>query len=402
MAGRAPSRRFAVENSSWQRVWRRSFSPPESDGIILGRVYAVFIAVRFSLAIHAIVVNFLVLMPHAERPWLVVFANLVILGWTLYFSIHMREEANRSTWDHLADLGVTMVVLLISPLALYGEQSATLAGYWLAGCGLYAVIFMSTWRGTVSALVVCLVYLVIPPINIVERLDVVLLTLLTTVGTGALTKQLRDAVAEQERERVRSAALSERERLYRIVHDGALQVLALVEREGPGLGPKGMRLAVLARESESRLRTLLQDREVSEAENSLQVDLAAALDKYQSAHVTVSTMAGQVQTPRGLVDEIEAILTEALTNVARHAGPDAQAWVLLDQEADDEVILFIRDNGVGMTSAEVSDAAERGRMGIKDSIVGRVSALGGSAILTSSPSSGTEWELRFPVEGELG
>lgn len=391
-----------MPNSNWQRTWLRALRVPERDGIILGRVYAVFIAVRFFLAIHAIVVNFVVLMPYAERPLLVVFANLVILCWTVYFSLHMREISNRSTWDHLADLGVTIVVLGITPVALQGDYSGTLAGYWLAGCALYAAIFMSTWRGGISALIVCLVYLLLPPITFAHRIDVVLLTLVTTVGTGVLTTQLRDAVAEQERERVRSAALSERERLYRIVHDGALQVLALVEREAPGLGPKGMRLAVLARESESQLRTLLQDREVAESADSPLVDLAAALDKYQSARITVSTMAGQVQISRRLVDEIEAILTEALTNVSQHAGPDAQAWVLLDQESDDEVILWIRDNGVGMTAAEVAEAAERGRMGIKDSIVGRVSALGGSAMLTSAPGSGTEWELRFPVEGEVG
>lgn len=391
-----------MPTNGWQRPWLRAFSTPERDGIILGRVYAVGIAVRFFLAVHAIVVNFLVLLPYAHRPLLVVFVNLVILGWTIYFSLHMRRPENRSTWDHLADLGVTIIVLMITPLALQGDPPGTLAGFWLAGCALYAAIFMSTWWGTLSALIVCLVYLLVPPISLAPRIDVVLLTVLATVCTGALSTQLRDAVAEQERERVRSAALSERERLFRIVHDGALQVLALVEREAPTLGPRGMRLAVLARESESQLRTLLQDREVAEAADSPLVDLAAALDKYQSASVTVSTMAGQVQLPRKLVDEIEAILTEALTNVSRHAGPDAQAWVLLDQETDDEVILFVRDNGVGMTSTQIADAAERGRMGIKDSIVGRVSALGGSAMLTSAPGTGTEWELRFPVEGELG
>ena len=157
-------------------------------------------------------------------------------------------------------------------------------------------------------------------------------------------------------------------------------------------------MASLARESESQLRSLLQDREIGDDEPDSLVDLAAALDKYQSARVTVSTMAGTVMVPRNVVDEVEATLLEALTNVERHAGPDASAWVLLDQESDDEVILWVRDNGVGMSADAVTDASERGRLGIRDSIVGRMAALQGSAILKSTPGLGAEWELRFPVD----
>ena len=101
--------------------------------------------------------------------------------------------------------------------------------------------------------------------------------------------------------------------------------------------------------------------------------------------------------PRAVVDEVEATLVEALKYVERHAGQEAKAWLLLDQESDDEVILWIRDNGVGMTAEQLSSAADRGRMGIQGSIVGRMTSLGGSAMLRSSPGMGTEWELRFPV-----
>lgn len=135
-------------------------------------------------------------------------------------------------------------------------------------------------------------------------------------------------------------------------------------------------------------------------EHSETIDLAAALDKYESARVTVSTMASLVMVPRVLVDEVEGTLAEILKNVEKHAGEDAKVWILLDQELDDEVILWVRDNGVGMSAAEVQEAADNGRLGIKDSIVGRMNDIGGSAILKSSPGAGTEWELRFPIEVE--
>ncbi len=389
-----------MATSRWQHSWLGKNLVLDGHRVILGRVYTVFVAVRLFLALHTIVVNLVFLMPRATSPLLVVFASLVVAAWTIFFSLHMREPDNRHALDHAADVGVTVVVMLMTPFALDGAVSGNLAGFWVAGCALYAAIFMSTPQGALTAVIVGAVYLFMPPLTLTNRLDVVLLTLVTTVATGALTAQLRDAVDQQEQERIRSAALAERARLYRIVHDGALQVLALVEREGPTMGPRGQRLAILARESETQLRTLLQDRTVQEPADSPTVDLAAALDKYESATVTVSTMAGQVWMDRRMVDEVEATLSEALKNVEKHAGPDAQAWVLLDQETDDEVILFVRDNGVGMTAASVSEAARRGRMGIQDSIVGRMAAIGGSAMLTSTPGSGTEWELRFPLEGD--
>lgn len=381
-------------------AWFKGALRPTGDRLVLGRVFAVCVAVRVVLAIHTVIVNLAEALPRAESPLLVIAASVVVVAWTAWFSVHMRHEDNRNELDHVADVGVTLCVMLMTPYAM-GEINfdSTLAGFWLAGCALYGAIFLSTLRGTLSAGLVCLVFFLLTPAALQDRFDVILLTMVTTVSMGVMTSQLRNAVASQQRERVRSAALAERERLSRIVHDGALQVLALVEREGPSLGPRGLRLASLARESEAQLRTLLQDREVGGQEDSPVVDLAAALDRYDSARVTVSTMAGSVHVPRSVADEVEATMTEALTNVFKHAGDDARAWILLDQERQDEVILWVRDNGVGMTADTVQAAAERGRMGIRDSIVGRMAALGGSAILTSHPGSGTEWELRFPVEG---
>lgn len=366
---------------------------------VLGRVYSVCLTARVIMALHAIGINLVVVMPHAFNKPLLMVVCVVIAGWTAAVSIVLKRPRRRKPWVFGADLVVTLGVVLATPLVADGAVvPLTLAAYWAGGCAAYAAILLSTRWGLLQATIVSVAFLAVPPFITPRRIDLVVLILTATLCLGALVSQFRTTLAEQERERIRSAALTERERLARIVHDGALQVLALVEREGPSLGPRGMRLASLARESESQLRTLLQDREIGDnAEESL-VDLAAALDKYQSARVTVSTMAGAVMVPRVVVDEVEATLTEVLTNVDRHAGPDASAWVLLDQESDDEVILWVRDNGVGMDADAVTDASDRGRFGIRDSIVGRMSSLEGSAMLKSTPGLGTEWELRFPVD----
>ncbi len=366
---------------------------------VLGRVYAVCITVRLAMALHAIVLNIVVVWPVTQNRPLLILICLVIAVWTVAVSLWLRRPRRRTAPVFIADLLVTVAVVLSTSLVADGDAvPLTLAAYWGGGCAVYAAILLSTRWGMVQAAVVSLAYFAVPPFLTSRRVDIVVLIVVSTFCLGALISQFKMTLEEQELQRMRSAALTERERLARLIHDGALQVLALVEREGPSLGPRGMRLASLARESESQLRTLLQDRRFGDDSTGALVDLASALDKYQSARVTVSTMAGEVLVPRFMVDEVEATLIEVLNNVDRHAGEDASVWVLLDQETDDEVILWVRDNGVGMAPEAVLDASERGRLGIRDSIVGRMSSLQGSAMLKSSPGLGTEWELRFPVD----
>lgn len=369
------------------------------DYDVLGRVFVVTSTVRIMLAIHAVVVSLWVVYPSAyNKPGLI--AVLVVIAlWTAFVTLLLRRPTARSLWAHLADAAVTCSVILATPLVTarpYADLS--LAIFWMGGCSLYAAVLRGPSVGVASTIATSMAMFATPPRFTLGRCDVALTVLLMTVCVGVLITQFKHTITEQERARIRSVALGERERLARIVHDGALQVLALVEREGPGLGPRGARLAELARRSENQLRTLIRDREIVPEGTTMHVDLAAQLDKYQNGTVTVSTMAGSVMVPRLIAEEVEATLLEALKNVDKHAGPGAKAWVLLDQEDSSEIIVWVRDNGVGMDLAEVDLASDRGRLGVRNSIVGRVAALGGTATVKSSPGLGTEWELRFPVK----
>lgn len=370
---------------------------------LLGRVYGVAVVARSLLALHAVFVNLFYVVRYTDRPLAVVAASLALIAWHCFISWRMRTPAHRTRRAHLADLGVTVLLILSTLLTVPpGGTPLSLAGYWISGCATYAAIFLGTRWGVGFALVTSAALLGPPSHFEVQRLGTAFVTVILITCLGVLIEQFHATLVEREQERALSAAVAERQRLSRIVHDGALQVLALVAREGPSLGGRGVRLAALARESEAQLRVLLQDRDHAPAQHTERVDLAAALDRYHSGNVTVSTMASGVVVSRGLAEEVEAALSEILANIASHAGPDARAWILLDQERDDEVILWVRDNGIGMSPDQVVQAAESGRMGIRDSIVGRMAALGGSAVLKTSPGAGTEWELRFPIDGEAG
>ena len=77
----------------------------------------------------------------------------------------------------------------------------------------------------------------------------------------------------------------------------------------------------------------------------------------------------------------------------RHAGTGASAWVLLEDEGT-VVTVSVRDDGAGFATDRLARAVESGRLGVAQSIVGRMRDVGGTADVTSSPGQGTEVELR--------
>ncbi|MGH3976852.1 MAG: sensor histidine kinase, partial [Pseudonocardiaceae bacterium] len=94
------------------------------------------------------------------------------------------------------------------------------------------------------------------------------------------------------------------------------------------------------------------------------------------------------------VEELVAVVREALANTARHGGPEARSWVLVE-DLGTEVVLTVRDNGPGVDDAQLAEAERDGRMGVSRSIRGRVADLGGTVSLDSGPGQGTQWEVRL-------
>lgn len=99
-----------------------------------------------------------------------------------------------------------------------------------------------------------------------------------------------------------------------------------------------------------------------------------------------------------VVAEITAAVRQALTNTDLHAGrggAPATSYVLLE-DLGDEVVVTVRDDGVGMSPERPAQARAEGRLGVSGSIVGRIEAIGGRAHLTTAPGEGVEWEFTVP------
>jgi len=214
------------------------------------------------------------------------------------------------------------------------------------------------------------------------------------VGERALARALR-----------LEAATRERERLARDIHDGVLQVLALVQRRGAELGGEAAGLGRLAGEQEVALRQLIsatpapaesQDLPGSGADGEpARQDLRVLLGAFAGARVTVSSPGTPVTMPTASAREITAAVAAALDNVRRHAGEDANAWILVEDEGE-EIVVSVRDDGPGMAPGRLETARAQGRLGVAQSIEGRVRDLGGSVVWSSVTGEGTELEFRVP------
>jgi signal transduction histidine kinase len=109
----------------------------------------------------------------------------------------------------------------------------------------------------------------------------------------------------------------------------------------------------------------------------------------------VSVPAQPVRLEIGAAEELASAVRAALDNVRRHGGERARAWVLVEDEPG-LVTVTVRDDGPGIAAGRLAEAAAAGRLGVSQSICGRLRDLGGSADIRSSPGEGTEVELRLP------
>ncbi|MGA4670309.1 sensor histidine kinase [Propionibacteriaceae bacterium Y1923] len=361
---------------------------------------------RVALALHAAIFNILRLND-VQRPGWLLAITVLILAWSLLLA-NLAGAPQRWQPVLLAlDVSIALLIVLSSRWVVGTEGANAFppaSVYWQVAAALAVAVTFGGWLGLAAGAVIGLAGVVQTPLTHMHFWSAIFITCLAAWGIGQLVDTLRKTTAERDRSLAATMALAERDRMNRIVHDGALQVLSMVEREGRTMGPRGQRLAQLARQQEIQLRTVLQDRTVEVADDDpgeRRVDVSAMLDAMSTDRVTVSRMAGSVVMPAAVALEIRAAVAQVLLNSELHAGADAQVWVLLE-EGDGEMMISVRDNGVGMTREQVQRAVDAGRLGIRESIIGRIHELGGTAEVRSSPGRGVEWELTIPYTADDG
>jgi signal transduction histidine kinase len=301
------------------------------------------------------------------------------------------------------DLVVTAGCLLasrwvVTPDALSrGASSVPMA--WIAGPVLAWAVCGGRRRGAIAALVMGGIDLLIRGSLTSVTVNGTVLLLLAGIAVGHVARLAVDAEHRLQHAVEMEAATRERERLARGIHDSVLQVLALVQRRGAELGGGAAELGRLAGEQEATLRALIaaDAADIGTGSGGF-VDLRTLVSRHASASVSIATPATTVLLPRRVANEVTAAVSSALDNIKVHCGESVRGWVLVEEEAQ-AVTVTIRDDGPGIEPGRLAEAEAAGRLGIAQSIRGRIRDLGGTMTITTAPGQGTEVELRIPADG---
>jgi signal transduction histidine kinase len=189
--------------------------------------------------------------------------------------------------------------------------------------------------------------------------------------------------AEERRRRIRA---DERAEVAAHLHDSVLQTFALIQRADD---PRQM--SALARRQERELRRWLYDTDVDPSAATLRAAFERAAAEVEDRHgVTIETVVVG-DGPLDLAGEaLVAAAAEAMTNAAKWSREDRISAFL--EVADEATEAFVRDTGVGFDEAEV----DPDRLGVRESIRGRMARVGGEAELVTAPGEGVEVRLRVP------
>ncbi|WP_371409637.1 DUF5931 domain-containing protein [Micromonospora zamorensis] len=338
-----------------------------------------------------------------DHPYAVGALILVMAAWTAATAVGYARPAWRRWPLLLADLGVVLAIVLATPWVVGRVALATgvptMGVAWMAGPVLAWAVFGGRRRGTVAALLVAGADLTTRERIGQSSFTGVILMLLAGVVVGHVARLAASAEERLQRAVELEAATRERERLARGIHDSVLQVLAMVQRRGADLPGEAGELARLAGEQEAALRTLIAGTSPASAAvlpdgtETAAVDLRTLLGRYASTAVVLSAPATPVPLPRRVAGELAAATGAALDNVGRHAS--GRAWVLIEDEGA-TVTVSIRDEGPGIPEGRLTEAAAQGRLGVSQSIRGRVADVGGTVRIVSAPDAGTEIELTVP------
>ena len=188
-----------------------------------------------------------------------------------------------------------------------------------------------------------------------------------------------------ETERAGRVRETERAEIAAHLHDSVLQTLALIQRRAGN----EQDVVRLARAQERELRGWLfkdQAKDAGQLSDRIKAAAADVEDGLGNAVDVVSV------GDTAMTDRHEALVQasrEAMLNASRHSGGPVSVYV---EAADSGVEVFVKDRGSGFDL----EAVPGDRLGIRESIIGRMRRHGGTADITSTPD-GTEVRLKLPT-----
>ncbi|MEU8266643.1 DUF5931 domain-containing protein [Sphaerisporangium sp. NPDC049002] len=340
-----------------------------------------------------------------QRPVLGWLVMGVMALWTAATTFAYSIARGRSLL--MIDMLVTMGCLLASPYVQGADAGPAgvmpVTATWIGAPVLAWAVYGGRRAGVVAAVVLSMGDLWLRGLrgfDLSVHVNGAVLLVLAGAVVGHVARLTKQAEERLQRAVEMEAAGRERERLARGIHDSVLQVLAMVQRRGLEIGGEAAELGRLAGEQEAALREMIRSEPVAAGyKDAGLVDVGALLRRYGSATVTVSTPATPLLLRAERARDLAAAVGAALDNVRRHCEEGTRAWVFAEGDAE-SVTVTVRDDGPGIPAGRLAEAEAEGRLGVAQSIRGRVAGLGGTAGFVSVPGQGTEVELTVPAPAQ--
>ncbi|MFI6762583.1 sensor histidine kinase [Micromonospora sp. NPDC050417] len=382
---------------------------PASKALV--QVFTIFPALlRLTCGLAGAAVALAVRTPPVSTPLLII-TVVVLTGWSLLFTGWTLRRGLTAPVI-LVDLCLTITACLLMNRLVAAEVLPG-EGSWLAILASTSIVvahFGLPARLSIPAgLVVTSAYAAGAHLagNDTEAVAHALTLIIQTVfgaGLAVLTRRSSRAADEAfadyqrtSREVLIDRAAREAERQHnRDLHDTVLSTLTVVGLGGVAAGSPLLRaraaadLRTLAELASSRDRPPLP---APEAGTSVALDdrLRAVLLRAGPPNVTADLPACVV--PPAVADALADSTAEALSNVVRHA-PGATSSVRL-RFHDGAVVVEVTDDGPGFDPL----AVPLHRFGLRESIHGRMAAVGGRAEVESRTGHGTRVRLEWPDAG---
>ena len=305
---------------------------------------------------------------------------LLLLGAGLLVAVRLGVEVD---WSWL----VPALTLLVGTGLAWSQLDAVQRGRVLSHAGGRTPVSVVRLLGGLVLVGAGLVLLVgqDEPVQALLRSAVAALAVLAGVALVMAPWWFR-LVTELGDERAARARESERADIAAHLHDSVLQTLALIRARADQPDD----VARLARAQERELRSwLYEDR--TTAGTSLAAEMRDVVGEVEDAHaVAVETVVVGDRVPDAGTEALLQATREALLNAVVHGRPPVSLYL---EVTADQVEVFVRDHGDGFDLADVPTD----RLGVRESILGRIRRRGGTGRVRSMSSGGTEVHLCLPV-----
>jgi two-component system, NarL family, sensor histidine kinase YdfH len=202
---------------------------------------------------------------------------------------------------------------------------------------------------------------------------------------------------------------AERQRLARELHDTLSQglaglILQLEAADAHLAGGRPERVREILQQSMQKARgTLAEARKAIDDLRQARGRSLGVAARQEAEHFTTSTgIPCQVdisftgELPENIAETAIRVVTESLTNIARHAKAHKAGLRIVELPASQELEIEISDDGMGF-DPEAIQTGHYGLLGMRE----RVRLAGGSWSVASEVGKGTSIVIRFPLEAHV-